>query len=236
MIGKQIALWTDAPLPLRLHPDRAARGDGDHRHSPELAVPRYFPHAGAGPRTVLKKHNLAILREAIDKHYADLNEYPESLPYGREALRPRGAGRSLHQARGQLDSDPVRQSGPAGIRDIHSGAAETARTARRSLPGNEMGTQRASPSLLCSCGRGHGTDADHGGPVWSTTEQRERETRCCSLDMPTHGDCFVLRLWTNKFPGSWTNSCRMSASLCPRRHLRRLYSGPHDRADGLDLY
>src|SRR3982074_3979455 len=44
-----------------------------------LAVPRYFRTLERARETVLK-HDLAVLREAIDKHYADLNEYPESLP------------------------------------------------------------------------------------------------------------------------------------------------------------
>ena len=44
-----------------------------------IAVPRYFRTVERSKETVLK-HDLSVLRESIDKHYADLNEYPESLP------------------------------------------------------------------------------------------------------------------------------------------------------------
>ena len=44
-----------------------------------IAVPRYFHSLQHARETVLKQ-DLWILREAIDKYYADLNEYPEKLP------------------------------------------------------------------------------------------------------------------------------------------------------------
>jgi general secretion pathway protein G len=44
-----------------------------------IAVPRYFHSLQHARETVLKQ-DLSILREAIDKYYADLNEYPEKLP------------------------------------------------------------------------------------------------------------------------------------------------------------
>ena len=44
-----------------------------------LAVPRYFRSLQHARETVLKQ-DLSILREAIDKYYADLNQYPEKLP------------------------------------------------------------------------------------------------------------------------------------------------------------
>jgi general secretion pathway protein G len=44
-----------------------------------IAVPRYFHSLEHARETVLKQ-DLAILREAIDKYYADLNQYPEKLP------------------------------------------------------------------------------------------------------------------------------------------------------------
>ena len=43
-----------------------------------IAVPRYFRTLERARETVLKQ-DLSILREAIDKHYADLNEYPDTL-------------------------------------------------------------------------------------------------------------------------------------------------------------
>jgi general secretion pathway protein G len=44
-----------------------------------IAVPRYFHSLQHARETVLKQ-DLLLMREAIDKYYADLNEYPEKLP------------------------------------------------------------------------------------------------------------------------------------------------------------
>ena len=44
-----------------------------------IAVPRYFHSLQHARETVLKQ-DLMILRESIDKYYADLNQYPEKLP------------------------------------------------------------------------------------------------------------------------------------------------------------
>ena len=91
-----------------------------------LAVPRYFRTLERARETVLK-HDLAVLREAIDKHYADLNEYPESLTvlvekrYVREL--PIDPFTRLTDTWTLISSDDPDHS---GIRDIHSGAAETA--------------------------------------------------------------------------------------------------------------
>ena len=43
-----------------------------------LVGPRYFPNVTKAEETMLK-HNLATLRDAIDKHYADNGKYPVSL-------------------------------------------------------------------------------------------------------------------------------------------------------------
>jgi len=43
-----------------------------------LAGPRYFSNVTKAEETTLK-HNLATLRDAIDKHYADNGRYPGSL-------------------------------------------------------------------------------------------------------------------------------------------------------------
>lgn len=91
-----------------------------------LAVPRYFRTLERARETVLK-HDLTVLREAIDKHYADLNEYPESLPvlvekrYVREV--PIDPFTKLADTWTLIPSDDPDHS---GIRDIHSGAAENA--------------------------------------------------------------------------------------------------------------
>lgn len=43
-----------------------------------LVGPRYFSNVGKAEETVLKQ-NLALLRDALDKHYADTGKYPDSL-------------------------------------------------------------------------------------------------------------------------------------------------------------
>ena len=43
-----------------------------------IAVPRYFHTLDRSRETVLKQ-DLSILREGIDKHLGDLNQYPDSL-------------------------------------------------------------------------------------------------------------------------------------------------------------
>ena len=73
-----------------------------------IAVPRYFRTLEHARETVLRQ-DLAILREAIDKHYADLSQYPDTPGRaGRQALRALRAGRSIHQGRRQLDARCLR--------------------------------------------------------------------------------------------------------------------------------
>lgn len=43
-----------------------------------LAMPRYF-HSVDHAKEVALRHDLAMLREAIDRHFADTGRYPESL-------------------------------------------------------------------------------------------------------------------------------------------------------------
>jgi general secretion pathway protein G len=43
-----------------------------------IAVPRYFRTLERSRETVLKQ-DLSVMREAIDKHYGDLGQYPDSL-------------------------------------------------------------------------------------------------------------------------------------------------------------
>jgi general secretion pathway protein G len=91
-----------------------------------IAVPRYFRTLERARETVLKQ-DLSILREAIDKHYADLNEYPDTLlvlvekRYVRSV--PLDPFTKLADTWTLIPSDDPDH---AGIRDIHSGAAETA--------------------------------------------------------------------------------------------------------------
>ena len=91
-----------------------------------IAVPRYFRSLQHARETVLKQ-DLSILREAIDKYYADLNLYPETLP----ALVEKRYIRALPVDPFTKLSDtwtlvPSDDPDHAGIRDIHSGAADVA--------------------------------------------------------------------------------------------------------------
>ena len=91
-----------------------------------IAVPRYFRSLQHARETVLKQ-DLSILREAIDKYYADLNQYPEKLP----DLADRHYVRAIPVDPFTKLADtwtlvPSEDPDHAGIRDIHSGAAELA--------------------------------------------------------------------------------------------------------------
>jgi general secretion pathway protein G len=91
-----------------------------------IAVPRYFRSLEHARETVLKQ-DLSILREAIDKYYADLNQYPEKLP----DLVEKRYVRSLPVDPFTRLADTwtlVASEDPdhPGIRDIHSGAEDIA--------------------------------------------------------------------------------------------------------------
>ena len=91
-----------------------------------IAVPRYFRSLQHARETVLKQ-DLAILREAIDKYYADLSLYPEALP----ALVEKRYIRAMPVDPFTKVTDtwtlvPSDDPDHAGIRDIHSGAADIA--------------------------------------------------------------------------------------------------------------
>jgi general secretion pathway protein G len=91
-----------------------------------IAVPRYFHSLEQARETVLKQ-DLAILREAIDKYYADLNEYPETL----QILAEKHYVRSVPVDPFTKVADtwtliPSEDPDHAGIRDVHSGAPQNA--------------------------------------------------------------------------------------------------------------
>ena len=91
-----------------------------------LAVPRYFHTVQRARETVLR-HDLAILREAIDKYYSDLNQYPDTL----QALADKHYVRSVPQDPFTKLADSwvlIQSDDPdhAGIRDVHSGAQDVA--------------------------------------------------------------------------------------------------------------
>jgi general secretion pathway protein G len=91
-----------------------------------IAVPRYFRTLAHARETVLRQ-DLAILREAIDKYYADLGQYPDTLA----ALADKRYVRSLPVDPYTKLPDTwtlVQSDDPdhPGIKDVHSGASETA--------------------------------------------------------------------------------------------------------------
>ena len=91
-----------------------------------LAVPRYFRTVERARETVLR-HDLAILREAIDKHYSDLNQYPDTL----QALADKRYVRAVPQDPFTKLADSwvlVQSEDPdhVGIRDVHSGSQAVA--------------------------------------------------------------------------------------------------------------
>jgi general secretion pathway protein G len=91
-----------------------------------IAVPRYFRTLERARETVLKQ-DLAILREAIDKHYADLGQYPDGLGALVEKRYVRAVPvdpfTRLADSWALIPSDDPDH---AGIRDVHSGAAQNA--------------------------------------------------------------------------------------------------------------
>lgn len=87
-----------------------------------LAVPRYFKTVQKARETVLRQ-DLAILREAIDKFYSDLNQYPDSL----QALADKRYVRAVPPDPFTKAADTwvlIQSTDPdhPGVKDLHSGA------------------------------------------------------------------------------------------------------------------
>ena len=87
-----------------------------------IAVPRYFHSLEHARETVLKQ-DLSILREAIDKYYADRNEYPETLEVLAEKHYVRGVPIDpFTNAADTWALVPSEDPDSAGVRDLHSGS------------------------------------------------------------------------------------------------------------------
>jgi general secretion pathway protein G len=87
-----------------------------------IAVPRYFKSLEQSKETVLRQ-DLTVLRDAIDKHKADLGEYPESLA----TLVEQGYIRKVPVdpfTKSQESWVVVMSDDPesAGVQNVHSGA------------------------------------------------------------------------------------------------------------------
>lgn len=87
-----------------------------------IAVPRYF-HALENSRETVLRQDLSTLREAIDKHFGDYGQYPDSLAalVERKYIRAVPVDPMTKAADGW---QPVVSDDPdhPGIRDLHSSA------------------------------------------------------------------------------------------------------------------
>ena len=91
-----------------------------------IAVPRYFHSMQRAKETILKQ-DLAVMREAIDKYYADLGQYPDTLPalVDKHYIRALPADPFTRSTESWALVDSEDPDHP-GIRDLHSGSPEAA--------------------------------------------------------------------------------------------------------------
>ena len=91
-----------------------------------IAVPRYFRTLERSRETVLQQ-DLSVLREAIDKHYGDYGQYPDSLSalVERKYIRAVPVDPFTKSAEGWQVVVSEDSEHP-GIRDVHSAADGTA--------------------------------------------------------------------------------------------------------------
>jgi general secretion pathway protein G len=91
-----------------------------------IAVPRYF-HSLERSREAVLREDLAVMRDAIDKYYADAAHYPETLP---TLVEKRYLRRIPVDPQTKSDETWVLEAGDdpesPGIRDVHSGSTGTA--------------------------------------------------------------------------------------------------------------
>ena len=90
-----------------------------------IATPRYFRTVERSKETVLKR-DLSVVRESIDKFYADLGQYPEALPVLVEKHYIRGVPVDPFTKSAEtwvlvMSDDPDHP----GVRDLHSGSPDS---------------------------------------------------------------------------------------------------------------
>lgn len=92
-----------------------------------LAVPRYFSSLD-NSRDVALRHDLAVLRESIDKFYSDTGRYPETLEElaQKRYLRAVPADPITETARSWVVVPPE-NADKSGVYDVRSGAPGKAR-------------------------------------------------------------------------------------------------------------
>jgi general secretion pathway protein G len=92
-----------------------------------VVAPRYFAHVDRAKESTLK-HNLFVLRDAIDKYFADTGKYPESLVTLAQAKYIRAVPED--PITGRKDAwtlVPPADKSLGGVYDIKSSAPGTAR-------------------------------------------------------------------------------------------------------------
>jgi general secretion pathway protein G len=91
-----------------------------------IAVPRYFRTVQRSKETVLR-HDLSVVRESIDKYYADVGQYPDALPalVDKHYIRTVPVDPFTKSAETWLAVASEDPDHP-GLRDIHSGSPDSA--------------------------------------------------------------------------------------------------------------
>lgn len=91
-----------------------------------IAVPRYF-HSVEHSKEVVLRQDLSVMRDAIDKHFADLARYPDLLSdlVDRHYLRSIPVDPETRTSESWVTVLSEDQEAP-GIRDVHSGSQATA--------------------------------------------------------------------------------------------------------------
>lgn len=87
-----------------------------------IAVPRYFASVERSKEAVLKE-NLAVMRDAIQKYYADKGKYPEKLDdLAAEKYLRKIPVDPLTDSATTWVAVPPKDSEKGGVYDLHSGA------------------------------------------------------------------------------------------------------------------
>ena len=99
-----------------------------------VAVPRYF-HSVTRAKEAVLKENLALIRDALDKHYADTGAYPANMEalVARKYLR-RVPEDPVTESAGTWVLVPPEKKEQGGVYDVRSGAPGN------SLAGDAYGT------------------------------------------------------------------------------------------------
>ena len=90
-----------------------------------IAVPRYY-HTLQRSRETILRHDLSVMRDAIDKYYGDRGGYPQALPslVDKRYLRAIPVDPITQSAATWVVVDSTDPDHP-GVRDVHSGSDKT---------------------------------------------------------------------------------------------------------------